>query len=358
MPTLEPKYTLFDSVQEMLSQEALSDLLARPVARVDFKPMNGHSGLAGGKLSYVLADQERLVLKQMSIQRDWIMFSSRDEQCRSVRLWQYGLLDCLLPHVEHKILACSRDGEGWAILMRDLTGDVYTWDRPMAPRLVPVFLDALAKLHALFWNDPLLQDPRLGLCTPALLLDQTSLPMSLKHQDASMGVIPEWVVRGWEVLPDILDPGTYRQMRALIENPAPLLNALAPFPYTLLHGDYRAENLAHQRHPVFIDWQEASCSLMTFDLAWFAKNGYVKDTMGFTPAVRYYRTRLEAHLGRRFEDAAWQAMLDLGSAIDSLRSACFPAFFYMAEPDSDRRDWNKNMVLEHGRMVMDALRWL
>ena len=118
----EPKYTLFDSVDEMLIPEALSVLLSQPVTRVDCQPMNGHSGLAGGQLSYVDTNAGRLVLKRMSIASDWIMFASDDQLCRSVTLWQYGLLDQLRPHLEHKIIACSHDNADWAILMEDLTG--------------------------------------------------------------------------------------------------------------------------------------------------------------------------------------------------------------------------------------------
>ena len=53
MTHLEPKHTLFDSVEQMLVPETLSKLLAEPVIRVKVEPMNGHSGLAGGQLSYV-----------------------------------------------------------------------------------------------------------------------------------------------------------------------------------------------------------------------------------------------------------------------------------------------------------------
>ena len=51
MSNLEPRYTLFDSVEEMLAPETLSELLSKPVTRVSWRPMNGHSGLAGGQLS-------------------------------------------------------------------------------------------------------------------------------------------------------------------------------------------------------------------------------------------------------------------------------------------------------------------
>jgi len=145
----------------MLARETLSGLLSQSVTRVDCQPMNGHSGLAGGQLNYVDTNVGRFVLKQMSIASDWIMFASDDKYCRSVRLWQYGFLDQLRPKLEHKIVTCARDGDGWAILMDDLTGHVYAWDRPMEAKLVPVFLDVLAMFHATYWNDPRLKEPRL-----------------------------------------------------------------------------------------------------------------------------------------------------------------------------------------------------
>ena len=355
---LEPKYTLFDSVQEMLAPETLSELLSHPVTRVDCQPMNGHSGLAGGRLSYVDTNAVSLVLKQMSIASDWIMFASADEQCRAVTLWQYGLLDQLRPHLEHKILACSRDGNGWAILMHDLTEYVHKWDMPMAPELAPAFLDALARLHATFWNAPILNDPHIGLCDPAQLLDQTSLPMAQKHTNSSMGVIPEWVRGGWEVMEELLDSDTFSHLKSLTENPQPLFEALSRYPYTLLHGDYRAANLAHPDQPVAFDWQEATCSLMTIDLAWFVKEDCIQDAMGQVQAINFYRRRLETYLNSRFDDTEWRAMVDLGHLVDALRSTCFPAYWYKHTDDPNDRPGLEMEVKVRNQQVRDALRWL
>ena len=116
----EAWYTLFDSVEEMLSPESFSSLLSKQVSQVERRPMDNHNGLAGGRLSYVDTDNGRYVLKRMSIESDWLMYATGDQQGRSVRLWQYGLLDRLSPHLEHLTIACAYDGEGWAILMHDL----------------------------------------------------------------------------------------------------------------------------------------------------------------------------------------------------------------------------------------------
>jgi hypothetical protein len=358
MSNFEPKYVLFNNAEELLAPETLSELLARSITRVNCQPMNDHSGLAGGRLSYVNTNLGRFVLKQMSIDSDWIMFASKDTECRSVRLWEFGLLDQLRPHLEHKIIACARDGHGWAILMHDLTGQVYSWDKPMTPDLVPVFLDRLARLHAAFWNDPRLSDPRLGLCDVTRLLDQSSLPMAQKHANLSMGAIPEWVRGGWEVMEGLLDPDALMHLKSLIADPRPLFEALSRYPYTLLHGDYRAENLAHADRPVALDWQEAAYSLMTIDLAWFAKQGFVQQAMGQVQAIGFYRTCLETYLNQRFDEAEWQAMVDLGYLVDALRSTCFAAYWHKHSDTDEGRLWNERAVKQRNQQVRDALRWI
>jgi aminoglycoside/choline kinase family phosphotransferase len=126
--------------------------------------------------------------------------------------------------------------------------------------------------------------------------------MAQKHTSSSMGVLPDWVKGGWEVMEELLDSDTFTHMKSLIEDPQPLVGALSRYPYTLLHGDYRAENLAHPDQPVALDWQEATRSLMTIDLAWFAKQGFIQVARGQVQAINIYRGHLETYLNNRFDD--------------------------------------------------------
>lgn len=359
MSNLEPKYSVFDSVEQMLAVETLSKLLSKSVTEVDLQPMNGHSGLAGSRLSYVNTDVRRLVLKQMSIKSDWIMFSSDDHACRSVMLWQYGLLNQLNPHMQHKVITCSRDGQGWAILSEDLNGHCFARDRPMSAELVTTFLDVLAGIHSKFWNNPCLNDERLGLCDIVNIIDQTSPIKAQNHLGQDMGVLPDWINGGWEVMKELLEPDIYRQMMGLIESPRPLIEALSHYPQTLLHGDYRAENLAYPDTPVIIDWQEATHSLMTIDLAWFVRKGYVQESIGQDQAISCYRNQLETYLHQPFNDADWHVMLDLGYLVDSLRATCFSAYWYKQHAIANNvkdRDFLECDVKLRGQQVRDAIR--
>jgi hypothetical protein len=358
---LEPKHTLFGSVDQLLAPKTLSKLISKHVTHVEIEPMNGHSGLAGGQMNYVNTNVGRMVLKRMSSKSDWIMFASNDHVCRSVTLWQYGLLDQLNPHIEHKIIACSRDGEGWSILNEDLTGYCFAWDKPMGPGLVTTFLDVLARIHSTFWNDPCLNEKRLGLCDIASLIDSTSPLKAQSHDTQDRGVIPHWIKGGWKVMEELLEPDVYRQMRRLIESPQPLVETLSRYPHTLLHGDYRAENLAYLDTPVIIDWQMASRSLMTIDLAWFVREGYVQESLGQVQAVSYYRNQLESYLHHYIDDADWQTMLDLGFLVDSLRVTCISAYWYKQHANANNikeRDYHAWGVKTRGQQVRDALRWI
>jgi aminoglycoside/choline kinase family phosphotransferase len=148
-------------------------------------------------------------------------------------------------------------------------------------------------------------------------------------------------------------------MRSLIENPQPVFAALNRYPCTLLHGDFRAENLAYSSQPVALDWQEATRSLMTIDLAWFVRGTFVHNTMGEAGAIRYYRKQLEDCLGRPFPDTEWQEMVDLGRLVDALRITCVDAYWYRQNADNpEGRSLQALRVKTRNQQVRDAMHWL
>jgi len=359
---IETKYTLFNSLEEMLVPATLSELLSQPVTHVNLQPAEDLGGLAGGRLSHINTDIGRFVLKQMSHASDWLMYASNDLQCRSVTLWQYGLLDELQPHLAHKIIACARDGAGWAILMDDLTEGLFGgWDNQTSLKRLKVFLDRMAKSHATFWNDPRLHDSRLGLCDSAMRLDVTSLTLAQNHPGDQRGVLPEWVREGWTIMESSLDKDVFVQLNQLRNDPQPLLDAMERYPYTLVHGDYRAANLAYLKpdQAVAFDWQMAARSLMTTDLVWFTSQwNYVLDEMGKTKLQGYYRGRLETYLGRRFEDTVWQAMVELGNLYNVIFNTCFVAYWHKHTDDSKLRQFLGMRLMQLNQQVRDGMRWL
>ena len=43
-----------------------------------------------------------------------------DVSCRAVLAWTSGLLDRLPTDIAHEVVACARDDDGWAILLREV----------------------------------------------------------------------------------------------------------------------------------------------------------------------------------------------------------------------------------------------
>jgi len=186
---LEVKHTLFDSLEEMLAPETLSKLTGASISHVHCCPLE-KQGASGSKLITVEVDSNptshRYVLKRISQSTDWMMVTSEDHMCRSVTLWQSGLLDQLGPEIDHAILACARDGDGWAILMRDVSESLIETS-PYTSAQVRIAIEALSALHTRFWEHPVLDNPALGLCDISGML-RTLSPQAARQYHPGRGV--------------------------------------------------------------------------------------------------------------------------------------------------------------------------
>ena len=356
MSNLEAKYTLFDSLNQMLAPETLSELISRVVTHVDIQPME-HSGVSGSRLSRVDTNVGQLILKHVSITFDWAMFTSHDHHCRSVTLWRYGLLDRLKPHVDHKIITAAHEGNTWIIMMEHLGDSLFTEEKnPFSSEFILPLLDALASVHAKFWNNSDLTDAQLGLCSPTEFFYSFSIRSGQRDSGQAQSIVPGLIAPGWEVMEDLLDAGVFRQMLSLAENGDPILKAIERYPFTLLHGDFRPANLAYMDCFIFLDWQMATYSLMTQDLAWLTRD--IRDLMTRERVNQIYRQRLEFHLNQHFDDTEWQAMVKLGYATDALRSTFLLGAGYKYAENSDIQEITKSRIIERGQMVMNALHLL
>jgi hypothetical protein len=304
---------------------------------------------------------QRFVLKRMTKRADWLMQATNDDHCRSVALWRYGLLNKLQPAIDHAILACARDGDGWAMLMRDVSPYLME-PGPWSTVDVKFFLDTLATIHATFWQAPDLDNPATGLCDTAGMI-QTFSVNSAGRLPSDTNPVPAMIIEGWELLQEWLDPDVADTLVDLLADPEPLVQALACYPATLVHGDYRDANLALQPAPdpraVVLDWQLAGRSVPTIDLIYFLNKPQVLlSSLTLEMGVDYYRQKLAERLGNRFDPAQWRPMLELGWLVDILRMGAVRAWFAV-HPDSEaNRVTDQAMLQQHNAQVRAALRWL
>ena len=111
-------------------------------------------------------------VKRTTYPTDMVRRLTDDHTCRERLVWQHGVLDRLPAETDSPMLAHACDGDGWALLMRDVSASLQKLERRTAgdwnvlswPQ-VSTIVDALASIHARFYRDPVLGDPALGLCT-------------------------------------------------------------------------------------------------------------------------------------------------------------------------------------------------
>ena len=176
------------------------------------------------------------------------------ERLEKLPLWLIGLLTSL----GTRLAGYSR--RRYLLLIEDLA------PRPVGDQIagctyeqaLPVARD-LAQLHASFWGDPRLANewawlPRLN--------GSPRLARAIYRQGR-----PRFLKECGEFLP----AGFMQAMDWVQENVEAVLDAIAAPPCTLLHGDYRLDNLLFSEEETFaVDWQSVAQGRGVLDWAYFA----------------------------------------------------------------------------------------
>jgi hypothetical protein len=312
---------MFPSVEDLIAPASLAQITALPVVAVREVPLDERaSAWSGSGLTRVEArlaggEKRSFVLKRVSAAWDYFMRATDDRLGREAAIWKAGLLDRLPADIGHSYVACATDGDGWAILMREigpaliLNRGRITHDEHLA------ILDGLAAMHAAYWDAPELADSTAGLCPPAIHYSIISPATARRNADAP-GVMPLAAQQGWDNLATVLPADLYDVCLSLSNEPAPLVAALARYPMTLVHGDARIANIAIEQgvngpRPTLIDWAIAGVNAAPLDLIWYlgARTPWLPGDRDEAMAI--YRDALKRHLGSRFDPSWWQPLLDL-----------------------------------------------
>lgn len=309
---------MYPSVDALLAPETLSAFAGVPITEVSTGPLPDVDSQSGSEILAIKTNHGQgplYVLKRVTLDADWIMRATEDWACREVVLWQTGLLDRLPPEVVHAILACARDGDGWALLMRDVGSSLIPWaDKPATPLTSADnarVLDCLAALHVAFWGAPSLLEAELGLCT---LRHRYSVMSPASGRNPNLPYSwTRWLSEGWERLDDFVASDVAAVLRGLLDDPRPLCAALQRYPQTLIHGDPRVTNIGLIREPrsqiVLLDWALTGPGPPAVDLAWYLAD--IVPPISYDRAIAQYRESLSRRLGSRFDEEWWRPQLEL-----------------------------------------------
>jgi hypothetical protein len=259
-------------------------------------PMVPPDSKSGARFEWVVLNGERLVLKYQDARDDWLMRASGDVAGRRfAALWESGLLDAVPPVIDHAVIGAAVEGTVGAILLRDVSdGLLPLGDEPLGHDDDLRFLDHMASLHACFWGwrdviglTPLLA--RYLMFSPAVARAEAALSSDL--------LVPKAMAQGWERFPAVA-PRAAEVVLPLLENPAPLVDALGRTPHTFVHGDWKAANLGS--HPdgrtILLDWGEVPGEASPLaDLAWYLALNSARLPRSKDDTITAYRVALERH---------------------------------------------------------------
>lgn len=228
-------------------------------------PNDGWSGASMTLLRR--ADGERFVLKRDSLARDWIARSTRDDPIPR-EAWFAARGPAMPWPIRAPYLGAGADGEDAAILMPDLSGTLFDWDRPMAPGALERVLAALVALHGHDWiEDELVGGPWCPLPERVTLICRAALERPGPARDA----VGDRILPGWDAFDRHAPAGVRELIDRLGERPGPLVGVLGTLPSTLIHGDLKLANagLAADGSIDVVDWQMVAVAPVAVELGWF-----------------------------------------------------------------------------------------
>ena len=309
--------TLYSTVEDLISPDALALIQGSDVQDVGCEPFNSVDGLSGGKLWWVEAGgvvSRRYVLKRFGWDTDWVMRVTADRQARAIVSWRTGLLDRLPDDISHEVVGCAQDGSGWAMLLHDASDAMIPpGDDLISSEDNERFADAMASLHAMFWEQPQVANGRRGFCTLRQRYSAFA-PRTVGLEASGPDPIPPVAVEGWRLFPGLVDQDVADVVARLLDEPAPLCDALLRYPQTVVHGDFKLGNLgihATDRRVVLLDWAFVGAAPPAVDLAWYLAVNCARLPVSKEATIDSYRQSLAGRLGDRFDERWWRPQLEL-----------------------------------------------
>lgn len=236
------------------------------------------------------------------------MAATDDRHWRSITTWQHELLDHLPEEIAHGIIACSVDENGYVILMHNVSQDLIPEDQPLSDTDHAFVLGAMAALHSAFWEDSLLDNPKLNLCKPEDFFTHTSPEKARQMAQINPSFVLDMIIEGRRRVPKFVDAETAGLMHDLVHDPTPLCTALARYPQTLVHTDVRLANLGLERgkHPrlIMLDWARQTRTVPAVDLVYYlVTSSSTKFPISFEESINFYKQQLAQRLGDRFDES-------------------------------------------------------
>jgi phosphotransferase family enzyme len=288
------------SLPELLAANDLEGAVEQPFP---------NDGWSGSQLTLLRRGEDRFVLKRTSWGTDWIARATHDHALREA----FVAADELpLPGaIRAPYLGAAGEGAFAAILMPDLTGALFDWERLIGPGDLDRVFEHVAALHASTAET----DPEFPWCPIRERLELLTRP-SAELYVASGLAVGQRFVDGWDAFDRTADPAATALIRRLSADVAPLLGALAREPDALLHGDLKLANVGFvDGGMALIDWQMVTRAPVAVELGWLVVSNVA--SLPEPPEILFARYR-RASTAAGVALGDWEAQLDLAVLVGLL----------------------------------------
>jgi hypothetical protein len=227
-------------------------------------PASLGGGNSGATLERVtLPDGTPGIAKRVVPGGDWL---GRTAGGRAItaELWNAGVLKRLPESIETGIVDVAPDGDGFRVLMRDLSGALLPSEGPISRAQHRQVMGAAAAMHGAFrgerFDGAITLESHLGISSPAVA----------DAERAGSDVIPKQLETAWEAFAEAADDDVAGAILASLRDPGPLARALRAGGTTLVHGDLRDDNLGFvDGRVVLLDWDIAGEGTPALEVAWY-----------------------------------------------------------------------------------------
>ena len=249
-----------DRAQTRSREQALAQLGAG--ARREPLEHSGNSGAAIERV--VLGDGTTLIAKRVGRGADWLGRVTNDRG-RTALLWQAGAFERMPAELDHGIESVIEDGDGWWVVMRDLSATFLGDERRLSRAESRRILDAAAAMHAEFAGD--VPD---GAASLTARIGMSSLRVA-EAERSGPDLLPKQLDAAWDAFAESVPEDVAGEVMPLVRDPSVLPAELERRGRsTLIHGDLRDDNLGlTDDRIVLLDWDLATAGTPTVEFAWF-----------------------------------------------------------------------------------------
>jgi hypothetical protein len=305
----------FDRLAHLTESKFLEPLFG-PVRAVEQQAMRapGFSGARFERVTVVLGvgATRTLVLKLVNPRSDWTSRLTGDVRGREALVLDSAELAPVWDTFACPYLAWAREGDALGLLMQDLGPHLLPDVREPLPLGVETrLLDALARMHARFWNATPDSGSGLGDAERLAGVLSPAVAASERARDPDSPLFRR-VAEGWGICEARLAPASWDLVR---DGARVFAERSAGLPLTLLHGDSKVANFAPfpDGRVAAFDWAMATRGPVAIELGYYLAMNASRLADSREGATARYRERLESALGEPIAPADWSLTVDLAA---------------------------------------------